>query len=99
MHKIEMQVNHKKIKIHLGSHTYKCFEYMNDIKDLKNTVRYAVKEDKQNKGVDGHLGICSWHFVSSYLNYPSFRLKRLNENEFLVERMGIRNGTKETSNN
>lgn len=96
MEVIIMQVNHKRVKIHLGSHTYKCFEYMNDIKDLKKRVRYVIKENEQNRG---QMGICSWHFISDYLNNPSFKLVRLNENEFVVERMGLKHGTKETSSN
>lgn len=90
MRKIDMKVNYKKIRIYIGEYTYKCFEYMNDIKQLKNSVRYAVKEELQNKGKGGHLGICSWHFISSHLNNPSFVLKRLNESEFAVERMNLK---------
>lgn len=86
MNKIEMQVNHKKVKIHLSDYVYDCFDYMNDIKDLKKRVRNAVKENEQNKS---NLGICSWHFISSYLENPSFRLKRLTEDEFIVEKVGV----------
>ena len=84
--RIEMQVNHKKVKIHLSEYAYTCFDYMNDIKDLKKRVRNAVITNEQNKS---NLGICSWHFVSSYLENPSFRLKRLNENDFIVEKIGL----------
>lgn len=84
MNRIEMQVNHKKVKIHLSEYAYTCFDYMNDIKDLKKRVRNAIKENEQNKG---NLGICSWNFISSHLEYPSFRLSRLNENEFIVEKV------------
>lgn len=87
---IKMKVNYKPIKIYISKKAYKDFEYMKDIKDLKNRVRYAVKENEQNrKG----LGIASWHFISSYLKSPSYRLVRLTDNEFIVERIGdVENG-------
>lgn len=85
MHRIEMQVNHKKIKIHLSEYVYGCFGYMNDIKDLKKRVRIAVITNEQNKS---NLGICSWHFISNHLENPSFKLTRLTENEFIVEKIG-----------
>ena len=85
MELIKMQVNYKTIKIYISEKAYKDFEHMKDIKDLKNRVRYAVKENEQNrKG----LGISSWHFISKYLNNPSYRLTRLIDNEFMVERIG-----------
>ena len=83
---IKMKVNYKTIKIHISKKAYNDFEYMKDIKTLKNRVRYAVKENEQNrKG----LGIMSWDFISEYLNYSSYRLVRLNDNEFIVERIGV----------
>ena len=85
MHRIEMQVNYKKVKIHLSEYVYGCFGYMNDIKDLKKRVRIAVITNEQNKS---NLGICSWHFISNHLENPSFKLTRLTENEFLVEKIG-----------
>ena len=79
---IKMKVNYKNIKIYLTEKAAHDFTYMKDIKDLKNRVRYAVKENEQNrKG----LGIASWHFISKYLNNPSYRLVRLTDNEFIVE--------------
>lgn len=85
MELIKMKVNYKPIKIYISEKAYNDFEYMKDIKDLKNRVRYSVKENEQNrKG----LGIASWHFISKYLNNPSYRLVRLNDNEFIVERIG-----------
>jgi hypothetical protein len=85
MNRIEMQVNHKKVKIHLSNYVYDCFEYMNSTKDLKKRVRNAVITNEQNKS---NLGICSWHFISSHLEYPNFKLTRLTENEFIVEKIG-----------
>lgn len=85
MELIKMQVNYKPIKIYISEKAYKDFVYMKATKDLKNRVRYAVKINKQNrKG----LGIASWHFISKYLNNPSYRLTRLTDNEFMVERIG-----------
>lgn len=85
MELIKMQVNYKTIKIYLSKKAYNDFEYMHDIKALKNRVRYAVKENEQNKG---NLVIMSWHFISSYLENPSYRLTRLIDNEFIIERIG-----------
>ena len=85
MKRIEMQVNHKKIKIHLSEYVYGCFAYMNDIKFLKKRVRIAVITNEQNKS---NLGICSLHFISNHLENPSFKLTRLTENEFIVEKIG-----------
>jgi hypothetical protein len=83
---IRMQVNYKSIKIYIPEKAYNDFEYMKDIKVLKDRVRYAVKENEQNKG---NLGIMSWHFVSSAINNPSYKLTRLTDNEFMVERIGV----------
>ena len=85
MELIKMKVNYKPIKIHISEKAYNDFEYMKDIKDLKNRVRYAVKEKEQNRK---DLSIASWHFISSYLENPSYRLIRLTDNEFIVERIG-----------
>ena len=85
MHRIEMQVNYKKVKIYLSNYVYGCFGYMNAIKDLKKRVRNAVITNEQNKG---NLGICSWHFISNHLENPSFKLTRFTENEFIVEKIG-----------
>lgn len=82
---IKMKVDYKPIKIYLTEKAVHDFTLMRNIKDLKNRVRYAVKENEQNrKG----LGIASWHFISKYLNNPSYRLVRLTDNEFIVERIG-----------
>ena len=85
MELIKIQVNYKPIKIYISKKAYNDFEYMKDIKDLKDRVKYAVKENEQNKG---KLGITSWHFVASAINNPSYRLTRLTDNEFMVERIG-----------
>ena len=82
---IKMKVNYKTIKIYLTEEAAHNFTHMKVLKDLKDSVRYAVKENKQNrKG----LGITSWHFISKYINSPSYRLVRLTDNEFIVERIG-----------
>lgn len=82
---MKMKVDYKTIKIYLTKKAAYDFIHMKNIKDLKNRVRYAVKENEQNrKG----LGIASWHFISSYLENPSYRLIRLTDNEFIVERIG-----------
>lgn len=85
---IKMQVNYKFIKIYISEKTYNDFKYMNDIKSLKSCVRYAVKNNKQNKD---NLGITSWHFISKHLGNPSYRLNRITDNEFIVERIGSDN--------
>lgn len=86
MEYIKMQVNYKTIKIYLTEKAAHDFTYMRNIKDLKTRVRYAVKANEQNR--EG-LGIASWHFISSHLENPSYRLTRLTDNEFIVERIGV----------
>lgn len=84
MKQIIFQVNHKKVIINMLGDSYESFSYMKDIKDLKKRVRHAINTNEENK----HGQIMSWHFISSYLGNPGYRLIRLNEFEFVVERIG-----------
>lgn len=78
METIKFQANKQKIKVHMLGNSKKDFEYMNDIKDLKKRIRYAVKHNEQDN-------ICIYSFVSSVIDSPTYTLKRLNNNEFSVE--------------
>lgn len=81
---IIFQVNHKKVVIHMLDDSYSCFQYMNDIKTLKNRVRCAININEENRNGQ----ISSVHFISDFLHNPSYRLVKINELEFKVERLG-----------
>ena len=85
MNVMEMQVNKKKIYINITDDAYDALEYMRDFKQLKQRVRVAVITNEQNSGLDN--GICTWHFISSYLDNPSYVLRRMASNIFMVERV------------
>ena len=80
--KIVFQVNNKKISILTSLKAYNDFYYMNSIKDLKKRVRYAINNNENNKK---DLGITSWSFIASEINYPSYRLFKIDNTTFELE--------------
>ncbi len=99
MTKIRFQVNKKKYTIVLDDLSFVAFEYMKDIKQLKQRCRYAINHDEYGKTVkNGTLKgvitetidnvICSYSFISKYLDNingnRSYYLIR-DDDEFLVK--------------
>lgn len=85
MNVMEMQVNKEKVYINITDDAFDAFEYMRDFKQLKARVRVAVINNEQNSGLDN--GICTWYFITSYLDNPSYVLRRMGKSVFLVERV------------
>lgn len=89
MKKIKFMVKGKFYNLYLTNNGEKALIYMGykrEIKDLKNRTRYAIMNNEQNRNIGQY--ICSYHFISSFLENGSFKLVRLNENEFIFEEMG-----------
>lgn len=80
--KITFQVNNKKISITTSLKAFNDFCYMNSINDLKKRVRYAINHNENNKQ---DLGIASWGFIASEINYPSYRLFKVDNTTFNLE--------------
>lgn len=85
MNIMEMQVNKEKVYINITDDAYDAFEYMRGFKELKARARVAVKDNEKNG--EPYNGICTWCFISSYLDNPIYVLRRMGKRVFLVERV------------
>ena len=79
MEKITFQVNKKKIILHISIKAMQDFMHMKNIKTLKHRIRVAINNNESDL-------ICRYNFISNYLNYNDYKLIRLTNNEFIIEK-------------
>lgn len=74
---INFNCNYEKYKITFYDNSYRDFEYMKDVVDVKKRCRFAIKNNE--KDIISHYG-----FVASAINSPTYTLIRVNEKEFEI---------------
>lgn len=87
---LKVQVNHKKYDLIMSEKAYQDNVYMNNIKCIRRNINYCVKNNVYNSEYRKNSPIecvCSYCFVSSSIDSPTYILQRLNEKQFLVAKV------------
>lgn len=90
--KLKVQVNYKKYDLFMTEKTYQDNLYMNNINVVRKNVNYSVKHSLYNTKYrkNGSLTcVCAYCFISSSIDNPTYVLKRLNETQFLLEKVDM----------
>lgn len=86
MKNIKIQCNYKKYNLLIPDNVYKAIIYMNDLKRLKNRIRYAVKSGEYLRKKDDTF--YRVNYISTTLNNLSYNvLFNSNKNIFEVFEM------------
>ena len=84
--KIKFQVNKNKITLLINENAYNDFKYMNEFKNLKKRIKFALECNEQNH--DNYYGIARWSSVSNKINCPTYGLFKINNITFIIEQIG-----------
>ena len=91
MIKLKVQVNYKKYDLFMSEKAYQDNIHMGNIKMIRRNINYCVKNNVYNSEYrkNNPIGcVCAYSFISSTIDNPNYILSRLNETQFIVEKVG-----------